>query len=128
MSLVLWYSMVAFQCRNVWNVMRSSLGFPNLWAVLWRCLWYVLRRLFRFLKENMRSWLRGSLLSIAMRRLESLKIRGLLCFSGVTLTVQVMKSMSVHLSWKASPARARVNCLYCFLGQTVLESLFFTVD
>ena len=38
-----------------------------------------------------------------------LNIRGLLCFSGVILTVEFTKSMSLHLSFQASPARIAVS-------------------
>ena len=37
MSLVLWYSIVAFQCRNVWNVILSILWFWSFFAVVCRC-------------------------------------------------------------------------------------------
>lgn len=36
MSLVLWYSMVPFQCLKVWKCIFSSLGFPSFLAVLFR--------------------------------------------------------------------------------------------
>ena len=36
MSFVLWYSVVPFQCRKVWNDMLLSLGLFSLVAVLLR--------------------------------------------------------------------------------------------
>lgn len=38
MSFVLWYSVVAFQCRKVWNVIFVSLGLLSLWARSLRCV------------------------------------------------------------------------------------------
>ena len=108
-SLVLWYSIVAFQWRSVWNVICCSLGLPNLWAKRLRCRVYVLRRWLSLLDPNKVEWSLGSRFIMLMRRLPSLKIRGLLCFSGVTLIVELTRSRSVHLSWCASPARIPVS-------------------
>ena len=49
MSLVLWYSVVAFQCRRVWKVICGILGFPKLWVALFRYLSKQRLRLFRSL-------------------------------------------------------------------------------
>ena len=48
-------------------------------------------------------------LSMLRSFVDSLKIRGLLPFSGVTRTVEETVSMSVHLSFRASPALAPVS-------------------
>ena len=45
----------------------------------------------------------GKAFNMAISLLEILRIRGLLPFSGVTLTVAFSKSISVHLSLLASP-------------------------
>lgn len=45
MSLVLWYSIVPFQCRKVWKCMFLSLGLLSLSAWCWRRYSRVLRRL-----------------------------------------------------------------------------------
>jgi len=45
MSLVLWYSIVPFQCLNVWKCILVSLGFPSFLAVLFRRFVKVTRRL-----------------------------------------------------------------------------------
>ena len=114
MSFVLWYSIVAFQCLKVWKWICISLGFCSLRARLARCFWnrrlWVLRcfenRRFRLLLFCMARSMLSSLF-------ESLKMRGLLPFSGVIRTVPVSKSMSVHFRLWASPDLAPVSFKSC---------------
>ena len=78
--------------------------------MVFRCFWNRRLCVLRCLL-NMWSDLAFALRCIIMflSLLESLKIRGLLPFSGVTRIVSVSKSMSVHFSACASPALIAVS-------------------
>jgi len=45
MSLVLWYSIVAFQCRKVWKDIFSILGFCSFWLAIFLCCVNIVLRL-----------------------------------------------------------------------------------
>ncbi len=101
-SLVLAYSMVAFQCLRVWKWifrMRSFLSFVAILSLCWR------KVLVKCLPLHPNGCFISvcRLLSIAISCVESLSWRGSLPFSGVMSTVRFSKLKSVHLSMKASP-------------------------
>jgi len=110
MSLVLWYSIVAFQWRNVWKWICGSLGF---WSFLVRVALCLAKSLLWVLRCLLNIRLEGLLAfsdrSCESSLVESLKIRGLLPFSGVMRIVPVSRSKSVHVSACASPALAPVS-------------------
>jgi len=86
MSLVLWYSIVAFQCLNVWKLIFVSLGFCSFSLTVLRCSQkYVLRYFDCGWKTVSRFF--GSLLIIAISLSLIGSMRGLLPFSGVTFKV-----------------------------------------
>jgi len=78
----------------------------------------------------------GKAFNMAISLLEILRIRGLLPFSGVTLTVAFSKSISVHLSLLASPLLIPVsfsNCryvanLFVFEHPAMKSSISLSVD
>jgi len=112
MSLVLWYSIVPFQCRNVCRWICLSLGFPSLLAVLLlRASKFVLR-LCAF-PLNILSVFLDSLFSMSM----SLVLRGsvllLLPFSAVMLMVLRSESMCIHFNFSISPILAPVSLSSC---------------
>ena len=112
MSLVLWYSIVPFQCLNVWNVIFVSRGLLIFSAVLARIFSKVIRSpCFDVVKTL--SFSLVSLPSMAFSFSVIGRIRGLLCFSGVMLMVLRSRSMSIHFSIVASPIRAPVSFSSC---------------
>jgi hypothetical protein len=112
MSLVLAYSMVAFQCLRVWKWILSIRSFFSLLATFFR---WILKVLEKCLCEhsNGLGLSCGRLFSIMMSRIVILSWRGSLPFSGVILTVLFSKSKSVHWSMKASPQRMPVSLSSC---------------
>ena len=112
MSLVLWYSVVAFQCRNVWKVIFFSLGLFSLVAILLRSPSYVLL-IPCFLVWNTSSLVLSWLFNMATNFLLIGRILGLLCFSGFMLIVCLCRSKSVHCVWSISPIRAPVSLSSC---------------
>ena len=108
MSLVLWYSMVAFQCLKVWKWIWSNLGFWSFRLKLALCFWN--RRLWVLTcLQNILSEFFFNAISRLSSLFESLKIRGLPPFSGVIRTVPASRSRSVHLRLFASPDLAAVS-------------------
>ena len=94
MSLVLWYSMVAFQCLMMWKLIFSNRGFCSLCASLFLVCIYVAFREFSDLLGNTYSLFFGSALSISTNSWVILKILGLLPFSGVIkIIMRLSKSM-----------------------------------
>jgi hypothetical protein len=80
MSLVLWYSIVPFQCRNVWKCIWRILGFCCVSATRFLRFRYLVSMLLRLL-ANKSSLLRGSLLSM-FRSLSLIgRVLGLLPFA-----------------------------------------------
>jgi len=90
-SLVLWYSIVPFQCLNVWKLIFCILGLHSFCDAFFRWYWYIFLRLSLFV-VNMYSVVFGSLLSISFSLLVIGSILGLLFFSGVMF--MVIRSMS----------------------------------
>ena len=113
MSRVLWYSVVAFQWRNVWKVICLIRTFFSLAAILFRCLLKFLLIKSEFLPNNVSVSL-GMSASILASLIDIGRILGLLPFSGVILIVRCCKSISVHFSSPhASPLRAPVSFNSC---------------
>ena len=110
--LVLWNSIVAFQCLKVWKVILRMRSFLSLFATF--ALWsrkYLEKC--RLLQANVSSFFLGRLFSIEISCGLILSCLGSLPFSGVMLTVLFSKSKSVHLSMKASPQRMPVSLSNC---------------
>ncbi len=103
MSLVLWYSVVPFQCRKVWKVILCSLRFTILIAVRFRiCSKAFLRLSFLSLKSKLFG--RGNCPSIVLHFSEIGHSLALLPFSGwFTATIFLSRSTSVHSICEASP-------------------------
>lgn len=113
MSLVLWYSIVAFQWRKVWNEILTNRGFLVFSAIF--LLWIVKFVLMQWTQPlNTLSLFYGKVLSMAISVSEILTIRELLCFSGSLIdTVLFSKSRSFHLSLNASPLLIPVSLSSC---------------
>ena len=82
MSLVLWYSIVAFQCRKVWKCICFSLGLFSLVVVLLRSASNVERNPCLFVWNTL-SLIFGKLFSMAISLSLIGRIRELLPFSAV---------------------------------------------
>jgi len=108
MSLVLWYSIVPFQCRKVCRWIAFRRGLLSLVAVRSRSFSNVTRRLCLRVMKTL-SFFFGSWLSIPIKRLLIGNILSLLPFSAVMWMVLRCSSMSIHLSCMASPMRAPVS-------------------
>ena len=112
MSLVLWYSVVAFQCLNVWKCICLSLGLFSFTAVLLRSASYVvLSPCLSVWKTLPFMW--GRLFSIAMSFGLIGNILLLLPFSAVMYIVFRSWSMCVHCSFSISPILAPVSLSSC---------------
>ena len=111
-SFVFAYSVVAFQCRNVWKVILLMRSFLSLHAILFRCC---LKVLVKCLGEQSKGFCFsfGKLLSIAISWLIILSCLGSLPFSGVTFTVRCSKLKSIHANMNASPQRMPVSLSSC---------------
>jgi hypothetical protein len=110
MSLVLAYSIVAFQCRNVWKVIVFSRGLPSFWAMRFLCVRKFCPTLYwrRFLK--MYSPVFVSWFSFVISAAVTLKILGSLPFSGwFNIITLHSKSISVHFKLNASPTLNAVS-------------------
>lgn len=112
MSLVLWYSVVAFQCLNVWKCICLSLGLFSLVAVLLRSPSKVTLKLC-LLGWNTLSLILGMLFSIAISLLLIGSILLLLPFSAVMYIVFLSESMFTHLVFAISPILAPVSLSIC---------------
>jgi len=101
MSLVLWYSIVAFQCLKVWNVILCILGFCSFLLAVFRCTQkFVLSAWVAV--PNMCSLFRG-IWFIMFRSLSLMcRSRGLLPLAGVMFSVFCCVSRSCHLSFVSS--------------------------
>ena len=107
MFLVLWYSMVAFQCLSVWKWILSRRSFFSLLAIFLRCVLKVRAKCIWDRAKGLVS-LCGRLLSMVISCFDILIWRGSLPFSGVMFTNCFSVSISVHCSMNASPLRAPV--------------------
>jgi len=108
MSLVSWYSIVAFQCLNVWKDMLCILGFCSFWAVAFR--WWSNEVLSPFICcANMVSLLCGSSFIMLSSLSDMCRSRGLLFLDGVMLSVLCSGDRSIHLSFTASDIRMAVS-------------------
>jgi hypothetical protein len=96
---------VAFQWRSVLKLMRFMRGFPIFFAARLLCRLKFLAKSSSVPVPNQKSKSLGSLSILSMSWLESLKILGLLFFSGATVTVLLSASRSIHLSLHASPGQ-----------------------
>ena len=108
MSLVWWYSIVAFQCRRVWNVMFSIRGFCSFCEASFLCC------VKTFLRLSMSGWNMvclsfGIWFIMSMSLLDILSMRGLLPLVGVMLSVFCSVEKSIHLSFTASDMRMAVS-------------------
>jgi len=108
MSCVRWYSMVPFQCLNVWKVIFISLGLFSFSASALRCVLKYSRSMF------LRGWkivglFLGKLLIMPMSLLLTGRIRGLLFFSGVMFSVRLSVSRFIHSRSTSSPIRIPVS-------------------
>ena len=107
-SWVSWYSIVAFQCLSVWNVMFSILGFCSFCAASFLCC------VNTFLRLSMSGWnivclFFGIWFIMSMSLLGIGSIRGLLPLVGVMLSVFCSVEKSIHLSSTASEMRMAVS-------------------
>lgn len=127
MSFVLWYSVVAFQCRKVWKVILFSRGFFSLVAVLLRRASYVIRSVCLF-RGNIFSFCLCVLFSMFMSLLLIGSIRLLLPFSASMWMVFLLRSMSVHLVSVASPILAPVSLSSCRSRLVFGVPLFISVS
>src|SRR5664280_3415444 len=109
MSLVLWYSIVAFQCLSVWKVIPLSLGFLLVDTAIFLLRANSLAVVFILVPPKTYFDIFGRSAKRSMSLWEILSILGLLCFSGVILTVLVSLSICVHSSCHASPHLAPVS-------------------
>ena len=113
MSLVLWYSIVAFQCRKVWKDIFCILGFCSFWAVAFRCVSNDVLSPFMSVVRILFSLLCGSLFTMLRSLSDMRSSRGLLSFDGVMLSVFCSGDRSVHWSFTASHIRAAVSLSVC---------------
>ena len=112
MSLVLWYSIVPFQCRKVWKDIFCILGFCSFWAVALRCVSYdVLSPL--MVCANMVCLLCGSWFIMLSSLSDMRSSRGLLFFDGVMFSVFCSVDRSIHFSFVASDILAPVSLSVC---------------
>ena len=111
-SWYLCWLMVAFQCLNVWKCMALSRGFASLRAVRFLMSSNVTRSECLLCVKTL-SFMCGTAPSIVRALSVSGRVRGLLFFSGVMLTVRRWKSRSVHLSLHASPILMPVSLSSC---------------
>ena len=112
MSLVLWYSIVAFQCLNVWKCICSSLGLFSFLAVVARSFSSVFRSP-SLSVWNTFSFIFRWLLSIAHSLGLSGSILLLLPLIPVMFTVCRVVSTCCHLSFAISPILAAVSFSSC---------------
>jgi len=101
MSLVLWYSIVPFQCRNVWNDILWIRGFWSFWAVAFRCASNEVLNPPMFF-ANIPCLVCGSWFSMFRSLSDTGSILGLLFFDGVMLRVFCSVDRSIHWSFTAS--------------------------
>jgi len=106
MSLVLWYSIVPFQWRNVWNVICRGRGFLVRPGILFLLFSNILAVVLNCVPTKTLLDLFGRAVCLSISLLETLVILGLPCFSGLILIVLLMVSMSVHSRFHVSPERA----------------------
>ena len=116
MSLVLWYSVVPFQCLKVWKVIFCSRGLTNFIAVWFRmCSKTFLRLSFCSLKTFLFG--RGSCPSMVLSFSEIGHSLALLPFSGLFIaTIFRLRSTSIHLISEASPILAPDSFKNCSSG------------
>jgi len=113
MSLVLWYSIVAFQCLNVWKDICLILGLFSLFAVRIFSLSILVLTLL-VLHGNTKSVVFVNWFSIPISFVLIGSILGLLPFSGLLMcTVFLSVSMSIHCVFNASPILAPVSLRNC---------------
>lgn len=120
MSLVLWYSVVAFQCLNVWNVMCISLGLLSFSAIHFLWLSKLSRNPFLCGVNMLLPCIFGSMLSMPISLSLICSIRGLLPFSGVMLSILCGVSRSFHVRRHSSPIRMAVSLSVCSVVLMVL--------
>ena len=125
MSLVLWYSVVPFQCLKVWNDIFLSSWFPvnSTMRFLWIVNWVLIPSL-SLLK--MFSLVLLNVFSIAISLSDIGTIRGLLPFSGVILIVFLSKFRSFHLRSVSSPILIPVSFRHCKAVAVFLPLLFIS--
>ena len=111
-SWYLCWLMVAFQCLNVWKCMALSRGFASLRDVRFLMSSNVTRSEC-LLCVKTSAFMCGTAPNILRALSVSGRVRGLLFFSGVMLTVRRWKSRSVHLSLHASPILMPVSLSSC---------------
>ena len=102
-SLVLWYSIVAFQWRSVWNDISKILGLLSLWAILFLWIWKLHRWLANRPLPKILSDSLERAFSIPTSLVLTLITLGFPCFSGSTVTVCRSASRSTYLKDQASP-------------------------
>jgi hypothetical protein len=112
MSLVLWYSIVPFQCLNVWNDIFSILGLWSFWLACLRCVSYDVRSPFMACAK-MCSLVWGSRFIMFSSLSDIGKSRGLLFFDGVMFSVFCSVDRSIHFSFTASDMRMPVSLSVC---------------
>ena len=103
MSLVLWYSMVAFVPKGVKCYLVHS-GVLSFAAILlrWRAKFLLIVSVL-LLKTLSEAESFGIELSILASLFDIFRFLGFPPLSTITLTVLFTRSMSVHFSWRASP-------------------------
>jgi len=112
MSLVLWYSVVAFQCLNVWKCICLSLGFWSFAAVLLRSFSKHVLMLCLGVWNTL-SLILGRLFSMASSLMLAGNMRLLLPFSAVMYTALRSWSTCVHFKNSVSPILAPVSLSSC---------------
>jgi len=113
MSLVLWKSILAYQCLKVWNVTLFILGFPRVCASCFLLRLKFVLKLARFVcGPKILSSFRGRVLSKETSLSLILNCLGLLFFSG-ELMVKTLLVTSIHFRAHTSPARAPVSFRVC---------------
>ena len=106
MSLVLWYSVVPFQCLKVWKVILSNRGLPSFLAVRFRMASKIFLRL-SFLSLKTRLFGRSSCPNMVRSFSEIGHSLALLPFSGLLIaTIFRSRSTSSHSTCEASPILA----------------------
>jgi len=111
---VLCSSVVAFQCLRVWKCICRSLGLP-----VFRAIRFLARKnpflvMFLLLYGKILFVLCGSAFNMVANLFDTLRLRGLLPFSGLLIdSVLASVSKSVHFSCSASPYLHAVSFRVC---------------
>ena len=112
MSLVLWYSIVPFQCLSVWKCISFSLGLLSFIASALRCVQRYSLSICFFVWKIV-SLFFGRLFIMPISLLLTGRIRGLLPLIGVIVSVFLSVSKSLHLRSMSSPMRIPVSLRVC---------------